>query len=273
MALDFVAGCVGGCAGVVVGHPFDTIKVHLQTQNPKKPIYHGTWHCFKTIIKNESVRGLYKGMSSPMGGVAFVNAIAFGVHANVQRHTYDPQSLSSHCLAGSIAGLVQSLVCSPMELVKTRLQLQTDMKTARHKGPISCLAHIYTQNGIRGVYQGLILTICRDVPGFGTYFVCYEFFMRQMAAPTVISCLIFGGMAGTFSWMFTFPIDVVKSCLQADGMDEKRKFQGIADCIQKGYKSEGIQFFCRGLTSTLLRAFPMNAACFVSVSIINRIFT
>jgi hypothetical protein len=27
MALDFFAGTVGGCAGIVVGHPFDLIKV------------------------------------------------------------------------------------------------------------------------------------------------------------------------------------------------------------------------------------------------------
>lgn len=27
MALDFVAGCIGGAAGVLVGHPFDTVKV------------------------------------------------------------------------------------------------------------------------------------------------------------------------------------------------------------------------------------------------------
>ncbi|PNI97328.1 SLC25A29 isoform 6 [Pan troglodytes] len=26
MALDFLAGCAGGVAGVLVGHPFDTVK-------------------------------------------------------------------------------------------------------------------------------------------------------------------------------------------------------------------------------------------------------
>lgn len=29
MALDFLAGCAGGVAGVLVGHPFDTVKVSL----------------------------------------------------------------------------------------------------------------------------------------------------------------------------------------------------------------------------------------------------
>ncbi|XP_055837775.1 mitochondrial basic amino acids transporter [Episyrphus balteatus] len=272
MALDFAAGCVGGCAGVLVGHPLDTIKVHLQTQDSKRSIYRGTWHCLQTIVAKDSIRGLYRGISSPLGGVAFVNAIVFGVYGNVQRNTKDPDSLGSHFIAGSTAGLVQSLVCSPMELAKTYLQLQDNFKSSvKHKGPLSCLYHIYGKDGFRGLFRGLGITALRDVPGFAGYFVSYELLMRQVAAPSAFHCLIAGGLAGTFSWMLTFPIDVVKSCLQADGMMTRPKYTGILDCIQKGYQSEGIHFFSRGLTSTLLRAFPMNAACFFVVSLVMRL--
>ncbi|CAK7315559.1 Mitochondrial basic amino acids transporter [Vulpes lagopus] len=46
----------GGCvAGVLVGHPFDTVKVRLQVQSAEKPQYRGTLHCFQSIIKQESV--------------------------------------------------------------------------------------------------------------------------------------------------------------------------------------------------------------------------
>lgn len=93
MALEFVAGCVGGAAGVVVGHPFDTIKVRLQTQNAANPRYRGTWHCFTQTLKGESVRGLYKGMSSPLAGVSLVNAVVFGVHGNIMKNVEDPLAL------------------------------------------------------------------------------------------------------------------------------------------------------------------------------------
>ena len=59
-------------------------------------------------------------MSSPMSGVAFVNAIVFGVYGNVQRNTNDPDSLYSHFMAGAAAGLIQSVICSPLELTETR---------------------------------------------------------------------------------------------------------------------------------------------------------
>lgn len=77
----------------------------------------------------EQVRGLFKGMSSPMASVAVINAMIFGVYGNVQRRLGEPESLRTHALAGSVAGLVQAFVCSPMELVKTRIQIQEQVCT------------------------------------------------------------------------------------------------------------------------------------------------
>ncbi|XP_059615207.1 mitochondrial basic amino acids transporter [Phlebotomus argentipes] len=265
MALDFVAGCLGGCAGVLVGHPFDTVKVNLQTQDYRNPQYRGTFHCLKTIVARDSVRGLYRGMASPMSGVAFVNAIVFGVYGNVQRRTADPTSLRSHFLAGAAAGLAQSVVCSPMELIKTRLQLQSESSPGgrvKFKGPLDCLTHIWRHEGLRGVYRGLGITAARDLPGFSSYFISYELMTRSTPNPSAFHTLMAGGLAGTFSWICTFPMDVVKSRIQAD----EKAYKSVMDCVVKSYQSEGIGFLSRGLASTLIRAFPMNAACFLVVT-------
>ncbi|KAM3585875.1 hypothetical protein VKS41_002416 [Umbelopsis sp. WA50703] len=53
-AQDIVAGTVGGWAQVVVGHPFDTIKVRMQTQ-PNPPIYNNAVDCFRSLVKEEGV--------------------------------------------------------------------------------------------------------------------------------------------------------------------------------------------------------------------------
>ncbi|XP_058840127.1 mitochondrial basic amino acids transporter [Topomyia yanbarensis] len=263
-----------GCAGVLVGYPFDTVKVHLQTQDYRNPLYKGTLDCFRKIIAKETVRGLYRGMSSPMAGVAVVNAIVFGVYGNVQRRTSDPDSLYSHFLAGSAAGLAQSFICSPMELVKTRLQLQDNLPKGafRFNGPIDCLRHIHKKGGFRGVFRGLGITAARDMPGFSSYFVSYELMVRTTNDPSPFCILMAGGLAGTISWLFSFPIDVVKSRLQADGMCGTPQYRGIADCLRKSYAEEGLAFLSRGLASTLLRAFPMNAVCFLVVSFVMKNF-
>lgn len=102
--------------------------------------------------------------------------------------------------------------------------------------------------------------------GFSSYFVTYELMTRRYSNPTPLQTLLAGGMAGTISWLLTFPIDTVKSRLQADGMSGKPLYKGMIDCARHGYKVEGLPFFCRGLTSTLIRAFVMNAATFLVVS-------
>lgn len=242
----------------------------MQTQDAKNPKYRGTYHCIKSIVAKESIRGLYRGISSPMAGVSVINGIVFGVYGNVQRFSSNPDSYSSHFLAGATAGLVQSLICSPMELAKTQLQLQNDrFGTTKFKGPSQCLSHIYRHEGLRGVFKGLNATALRDVPGFASYFVSYEYLMRLKQDPGVLYTLFAGGMAGMCSWMFTIPIDVVKSRIQTDGMTGGRpQYNGMIDCFRKSYNSEGSAFFTRGLSSTLLRAFPMNAVCFLAVSVI-----
>lgn len=150
----------------MVGHPFDTVKVHMQTDDPKNPKYRGTFHCLRVILRRDGIRGIYRGISSPMAGIGLVNAIVFGVYGNVQKYSNDPNSLMTHFYAGSIAGICQSFVCSPMELAKTRLQLSKQIDSGiKFSGPVHCLRHIFKTEGIRGTFKGLVATILRDIPG------------------------------------------------------------------------------------------------------------
>ena len=65
---DFAAGGVGGVFAVVVGHPFDLVKVRLQTA--EKGVYNGAIDVVKkTVAKEGPIRGLYAGVSAPLVGV------------------------------------------------------------------------------------------------------------------------------------------------------------------------------------------------------------
>ncbi|XP_034242765.1 mitochondrial basic amino acids transporter-like [Thrips palmi] len=273
MALDFFAGCVGGCAGVLVGHPFDTVKVRLQTQDPVRPRYAGTLHCLRTMVKEESVRGLYKGVTSPLAGVSLVNALVFGVYGNAQRHleaAAGGPSLTAHALAGGAAGAVQSVACSPVELAKTRLQLQGGGNGlpggGQYTGPVDCLQQVWRSEGVRGVFRGFWPTLAREVPAFSVYFASYEWMTRGDVQVPTWRLLLAGGMAGTISWVITYPVDVVKSRVQADGANGSPRYQGALHCLRVSLSAEGPAFLFRGLSSTILRAFPTNAATFAAVA-------
>ena len=220
--------------------------------------------------------GLYKGVLSPLYGLAAINAIVFGVHGNVQRRLSNPDDISSHFLAGSIAGLAQCVICSPMELAKTRLQVQGlgeshkyfQSHTHTYSGPLDCIIKIYKAEGIRGVFRGFSLTVLRETPSLGVYFASFEIFCRVLAngddEGSTPVLLVAGGLAGMCSWASTYPVDVVKSRVQADMTG---KYNGFIDCFTKSYQDLGMKVFTRGLSSTLLRAFPVNAATFATVTL------
>ena len=59
---NVVSGTFSGIAVCLVGHPFDTLKVRLQTQPIDRPVYTGLLDCFVKTMKWEGIGGLYKGV-------------------------------------------------------------------------------------------------------------------------------------------------------------------------------------------------------------------
>ncbi|KAJ3613244.1 hypothetical protein NHX12_019494 [Muraenolepis orangiensis] len=220
--------------------------------------------------------GLYKGIGSPMMGLTFINAIVFGVQGNAMR-MLGRDTPANQFLAGASAGVIQCVICCPMELAKTRMQMQgtgENKKSARkmYKNSLDCLVRIYRREGFRGINRGMVTTIIRETPGFGIYFLTYDVLTRHLGCepedPYMIPKLLFaGGMSGIASWLSTYPVDVIKSRLQADGMGGVHQYSGIADCVRQSLRKEGWRVFTRGLTSTLLRAFPVNATTFATVTL------
>lgn len=219
--------------------------------------------------------GLYKGIGSPMMGLTFINAIVFGVQGNAMRRLGRDTPLNQF-LAGASAGAIQCVICCPMELAKTRMQLQgTGEKKSKkklYKNSLDCLVRIYKKEGFRGINRGMVTTLMRETPGFGVYFLAYDLLTRSLGCepedPYMIPKLLFaGGMSGIASWISTYPVDVIKSRLQADGVGGVHQYSSIMDCVRQSLRKEGWRVFSRGLVSTLLRAFPVNAATFATVTL------
>ncbi|KAL0169380.1 hypothetical protein M9458_033976, partial [Cirrhinus mrigala] len=201
--------------------------------------------------------GLYKGIGSPMMGLTFINAIVFGVQGNVMRMLGADTPLHQF-LAGAAAGLIQCVICCPMELAKTRMQMQGtgEKSTSRkmYKNSLDCLIRIYRREGFRGTNRGMVTTVIRETPGFGVYFLTYDTLTRALGCDAddgyiIPKLLLAGGMSGTASWLSTYPVDVINGR------------------SQQSWRREGWRVFTRGLTSTLLRAFPVNATTFATVTL------
>lgn len=75
----FVAGVFSGIGKLTVGHPFDTVKVRLQTS--QKSQFSGPLECVAQTVRKEGVRGLYKGATPPLIGWMFMDSLYMSLSA------------------------------------------------------------------------------------------------------------------------------------------------------------------------------------------------
>lgn len=71
--------------------------------------------------------------------------------------------------AGAFSGLIGSLIVSPVELVKCKMQTIQGVEISSS----NCLQQIFKQRGISGLYQGMITTIIREIPSIAAQFAAY----------------------------------------------------------------------------------------------------
>ncbi|XP_074270068.1 mitochondrial carnitine/acylcarnitine carrier-like protein [Silene latifolia] len=283
VAKDLTAGTVGGVAQLVVGHPFDTIKVKLQSQPTpvagQPPKYKGAMDAVRQTIAAEGPRGLYKGMGAPLATVAAFNAVLFTVRGQMEAYLKSapdaPLTVSQQVVCGAGAGVAVSFLACPTELIKCRLQAQSSMSGAsavKYGGPIDVAKHVLSEAGAKGLLKGLGPTLAREVPGNAAMFGVYELVKQYLAGGQDTSSLgrgsliLAGGLAGASFWGAVYPTDVVKSVIQIDDF-KNPKYSGAFNAFKQILASEGVKGLYKGFGPAMGRSVPANAACFLAYEI------
>ncbi|KAL3147862.1 hypothetical protein ABBQ32_002583 [Trebouxia sp. C0010 RCD-2024] len=179
---DFLAGAAGGVAGIIAGQPLDVVRVRLQQKAPNAKGLASMW---QLIVKQEGMRSLFKGAAYPITTIAMQNAVVFysyGVGCRwlaskdaSRTSTKEPLKLWQVYAAGTFSGLMQTAITTPTELLKIRLQLQTQLPgDPGYVGPLRLLKQVAMREGISGLWRGMAVTLVRDWPSFGVYFAVYE---------------------------------------------------------------------------------------------------
>ncbi|XP_036321471.1 congested-like trachea protein [Rhagoletis pomonella] len=281
----FLSGGFGGICNVLTGHPLDTIKVRLQTMpRPapgQQPLYKGTFDCAAKTIKNEGVKGLYKGMSAPLTGVAPIFALCFAGYSLGKRVQQTGENTKLNytqiAIAGSFSGLLSTVITAPGERIKCLLQVQQASGGERkYKGMLDTAVQLYKEGGIRSVYKGSCATLLRDVPANAVYFATYEALqdLIKQKLPDlhmeVLTAIFAGGMAGITYWIVGMPPDVLKSRLQTAPSDKYK--HGVRSVFIELIRTDGPMALYRGVSPVMIRAFPANAACFFGIELANAFF-
>jgi hypothetical protein len=200
---DIVATTIGSAACVLVGQPFDTIKVRIQVLSAEYG--NNSMACIRKTITDEGIAALWKGYVPAFAGAVTENATAFVLNGvfhrllgeeNGDSHTRSP---GKSFVLGAAAGFFTAFVLCPTDVVKCREQI------LRSKGksiPTSQIAMtLYKSSGLRGFTLGLGPQIWRDIAFFSFFFGSYDYFNAQLQThtklPTTMAYFISGGLAGT----------------------------------------------------------------------------
>ncbi|PSR78768.1 mitochondrial carrier domain-containing protein [Coniella lustricola] len=281
---SLAAGGFGGVCAVIVGHPFDLVKVRLQTA--EKGVYSSAIDVVrKSIARDGLKRGLYAGVSAPLVGVTPMFAVSFwgyDVGKTLVTSFSAPSptgslSIGQISAAGFFSAIPMTAITAPFERVKVILQVQ-DQKLApgekpRYSGGVDVVRQLYKEGGVRSVFRGSAATLARDGPGSAAYFAAYEYMKRKLTpidpktgkpsgdlSLTAVTCA--GATAGVAMWIPVFPVDTVKSRLQtAEGNVT------IGGVIKEVWGRGGYRAFFPGFGPALARAVPANAATFLGVEL------
>lgn len=284
---SLVAGGVGGVCAVLTGHPFDLVKVRCQNGQAKsageavgKILSEARGAVNGTMLTN-SVRGFYKGVVPPLLGVTPIFAVSFwGYDVGKKIVTWKQEvdalgdkslSTSQMATAGFISAVPTTLVMAPTERVKVVLQ------TTSGGSFLSAAKKVVSEGGIQSLFKGSLATLARDGPGSALYFASYEVckkFLNDRSGNAangeinIKNVCISGGVAGMSMWLVVFPIDTIKTKLQASSTR-----QSMVQATKEIYSSRGgIKGFFPGLGPALLRSFPANAATFLGVELTHSLF-
>ncbi|KAL3702275.1 hypothetical protein R1sor_020297 [Riccia sorocarpa] len=300
---DYVAGIAAGVATVLIGHPFDTIKVKLQTQKRSAIVseYRNGFHCFLQIISREGVRGLYTGATPSFLGMSLESSLLFGVYTQLRT------AFQEHMVAGLMREYRCTVLC-PTELIKCRLQAQVKgggsgiLSLQVYDGPVDCILRTVRSEGVGGLFRGFSATFAREALGNSAFFLTYEasrsYMLRSLGLPTrrfkdsnetrfenlsegssgrsayknhLIEAgvgIASGGLAGTAFWLTILPLDVAKTRIQISHEPSQSRNPFVH--VRKINKEFGVRGLYAGLGPTLIRAFPANAASIVTWEVVSK---
>ncbi|KAM9554617.1 mitochondrial 2-oxodicarboxylate carrier isoform 1-T1 [Guaruba guarouba] len=177
------------------------------------------------------------------------------------------QEASHQVVAGGSAGLVEICLMHPLDVVKTRFQIQrgkTDPTSYKSLG--DCFRTIFQREGLLGFYKGIFPPILAETPKRAVKFFTFEQYKKVLgytSLPPGLAFAVAGLGSGLTEAVVVNPFEVVKVNLQTNRnafTEQPSSFVQARQIIKAS--GLGFQGLNKGLTATLGRHGVFNMVYF-----------
>ena len=170
---------------VTCAQPTDVVKVRFQASIHAGPgsnrKYSGTMDAYRTIAREEGVRGLWKGILPNITRNAIVNCAEMVTYDVIKEKVLDyhllTDNLPCHFVSAFGAGFCATVVASPVDVVKTRYM---NSPPGQYQNPLDCMLKTVTQEGPTAFYKGFTPSFLRLGSWNVVMFVSYEQLKRAL---------------------------------------------------------------------------------------------
>lgn len=275
---SFAFGGLSGAFACSLSNPFEVVKTRCQLQaelGKGSRQYNSISHAFLKIIRDEGVRGIQKGLVAGISFQTLFNGVRIGLFDHVKQLTHsDSAPLLSKIVAGATTGCLAASACSPLYMIKCRLQSQASGKGLSvstdhgYKGVVDGMCKVFKDQGILGLYRGVDGFILRTAVGSAFQLSVFDAAKGpcQEKFGSWPGTLIAAGCAGVAASTAMNPFDVVATRLYNQPRSPTGAgmlYSGPINCLSKSVQIEGAAVMYRGWVAHTARLAPHTIYCLV----------
>ena len=270
--VSYTFGGVSAVCAVFFTHPFDLLKVHLQTSKREKL---GLLTAMRQILQRQGVYGLYQGISGAVMREGTYSTTRFAVYhylkdGAVRRNDGNSISTGHNVLLGMTGGVLGGIVGNPVDIVTIRMQADSQLpasKRRHYKHVVDGLIRVEKEEGsaalVRGIRPNVIRAMMLTTGQIAVYDLAKSAILTKHAVlkhddfTTHVMASMVAGLVATTACA---PADVVKTRLMNMHMNE---YKSATDCLVQVVKLEGLRGLYKGWLPAYMRLGPQTLLTFV----------
>ncbi|XP_049588513.1 mitochondrial S-adenosylmethionine carrier protein isoform X1 [Syngnathus scovelli] len=150
-----LAASLGETVACLIRVPAEVVKQRTQVSKSLS-----TYHMLVVVLKEEGVRGLYRGFSSTVLREIPFSLVQFPLWEYLKTQWSQRRGHTLHswqaALCGAFAGAVAALVTNPLDVAKTRIMLAKAGSTTASGNIPLVLCDVWKRQGLTGLFAGSI---------------------------------------------------------------------------------------------------------------------